>query len=62
VLAIRIHAVRGGNLLQMNVLHDGPDNRDTARFCRKGINLIGTLSDEARKSLQWHLCFEYIDA
>ena|ERR1700756_3817734 len=51
LLAIRIHAGRSGNLLQTYTLHDGPNDRDTTRFCRKSINLIGAISNIAKKAL-----------
>jgi hypothetical protein len=34
----------------MDILHDGPDNGQTTGFRRKGVNLIGALSNIAEKA------------
>ncbi len=37
--------------MKPDILHDSPDNRQTAHLCGEGINLIGALSDIAEKAL-----------
>ena len=37
--------------MKTDILHHGPDNRQTAHLCGEGINLIGPLSDSAEKAL-----------
>jgi hypothetical protein len=39
-----------GNLGQANILHHGPDNRQTARLGGEGVNLIGALPHIAEQA------------
>ena len=43
--------VGNGSGMKPDILHDSPDNRQTAHLCGEGINLIGALSDSADKAL-----------
>jgi hypothetical protein len=46
-----------GNPGYVYPLHDGPHDGQATGFGGEGINLVGSLPDEARKSFQWHwLC------
>lgn len=47
-LAIKIQLLANGNLGQTNVLHHCPDNSQARCFRRKGINLIGALTNIAK--------------
>ncbi len=38
------------NAWQVDILHHRPDNRQTRRLCRKGVNLIGALPDIAKET------------
>jgi hypothetical protein len=35
---------------QVDSLHGGPNNRQTRRLCRKGVNLVGALPDIAKEA------------
>jgi hypothetical protein len=45
-----VQLLADGNPWQMNVLHDGPHNRDTGCFCCERVNLIRSLSYIAKKT------------
>src|SRR5450755_773951 len=49
-MSIMVQLLADGNPRQMKILHDGPHNRETGCFCGKGINLIRSLSDIAKKT------------
>ena len=38
------------NAWQVDILHHRPDNRQTRRLCRKGVNLIGALPNIAKEA------------
>jgi hypothetical protein len=48
--AIRLSPLTDRNLWQADILHHRPDDRQTAGFGRKGVNLIGALPNIAKQA------------
>jgi len=49
-IAISVQPLRDRNLWQADILHHRPHDGQTTGFCRKGINLIRALPDEASET------------
>jgi len=49
--AMRLSPLTDRNLWQADILHHRPDDRQTAGFGRKGVNLIGALPHIAKQAL-----------
>ncbi|SRR5258708_17993212 len=47
---MRFPLLADGNLWKANILHDGPHDGQTARFRRKGVDLIGPLAHIAKEA------------
>ncbi len=60
--AMRLSPLTNRNLWQADILHHCPDDRQTAGFGRKGVNLIGALPNIAKQAQSARWCFEYSGA
>ena len=50
LVAIRLWLLLHGNLRQVYILHDRPHNSQTTGFCRERVDLIGPLTNVAKKA------------
>src|SRR5207245_6376036 len=47
---VSVQPLADGNLWQTNILHHGPDDRQTAGFRRESVDLIGALAHIAKQA------------